>query len=224
MKDILLRSEFYESINYLRFGAGLLLLIILVLLLSRVYISYSKSPTNRSSFASIFVLFALAIFLIVYTIKSSLALSLGMVGALSIIRFRTAIKEPEQIVYFLVVTAVAISIAAEKEIIAILVSLLFVGIVFIQHLTQDKKAINQFAHLLLSLKIPPDMDSNHIIGQLRGTNNVNKLHFKNLFEDSDGNMRLTFSLPSPETLEKINIKKVLKDNGIDKFSISILDE
>ena len=37
------------------------------------------------------------IFLIVFTIKSSIVLSLGLVGALSIIRFRTAIKETEQI-------------------------------------------------------------------------------------------------------------------------------
>ena len=42
------------------------------------------------------------IFVIVITIKSSLVLSLGLVGALSIIRFRTAVKEPEQLVYYLV--------------------------------------------------------------------------------------------------------------------------
>ena len=35
--------------------------------------------------------------LIISVVKSSLTLSLGLVGALSIIRFRTAIKEPEEL-------------------------------------------------------------------------------------------------------------------------------
>jgi uncharacterized membrane protein YhiD involved in acid resistance len=39
-------------------------------------------------------------------VKNSLALSLGLVGALSIVRFRAAIKEPEELVYlFLIITA-----------------------------------------------------------------------------------------------------------------------
>ena len=50
--------------------------------------------------------------MIVITIKSSIVLSLGLVGALSIIRFRTAIKEPEQIVYFLILTGISIAAAA----------------------------------------------------------------------------------------------------------------
>ena len=223
MKDILLRSEFYESIDYLRFIFGLLLLLLLVFSLSQVYIKYSKSPTNRKSFASIFTLFALSIFLIVYTIKSSLALSLGMVGALSIIRFRTAIKEPEQIVYFLAVTAVAISIAAEKEIIALLVTFLFIGTVIVQS-KQDKEIRDQFAHLLLSLKVPPEIESGMIIKELKHKENFDKVYFKNLYEDSDGNMRITFSLTDSKVLETLNLKEILKSNGIKDFSISILDK
>tara|TARA_B100001093_G_C26852881_1_gene1025931 strand:+ start:76 stop:600 length:525 start_codon:yes stop_codon:yes gene_type:complete len=61
---------------------------------------------------NIFPLFGASIFLIVITIKSSIVLSLGLVGALSIIRFRTAIKEAEQIVYFLILTGISIATAA----------------------------------------------------------------------------------------------------------------
>ena len=50
------------------------------------------------------------------TIKSSIVLSLGLVGALSIIRFRTAIKEAEQIVYFLIITGISIATAANSYI------------------------------------------------------------------------------------------------------------
>ena len=39
-------------------------------------------------------------------VKSSLALSLGLVGALSIVRFRAAIKEPEELVYLFLIIAI----------------------------------------------------------------------------------------------------------------------
>lgn len=59
-------------------------------------------------------------------IKSSLALSLGLIGALSIIRFRTAIKEPEQIITLLMLMAVSISIAAEKEILGVIMTIIYI--------------------------------------------------------------------------------------------------
>ena len=64
--------------------------------------------------------------LIVSVIKTSLALSLGLVGALSIIRFRTAIKESEQIITLLIVLAISISVA-EKEILAVIVSFVYLA-------------------------------------------------------------------------------------------------
>jgi uncharacterized membrane protein YhiD involved in acid resistance len=67
----------------------------------------------------------LAIFLIITSIKASLALSLGLVGALSIVRFRTAIKEPEQLVYLLMIIGVSISLAAQQIVPSIVITLLF---------------------------------------------------------------------------------------------------
>jgi len=44
--------------------------------------------------------------LVISIVKSSLALSLGLVGALSIVRFRSAIKEPEELVYIFLSMAI----------------------------------------------------------------------------------------------------------------------
>ena len=84
-------------------------------------------------------LFAVSIFLIVITIKSSIVLSLGLVGALSIIRFRTAIKEAEQIVYFLILTGVSIATAANSY----LFPIIFVFFVFVYnfYLNNNKENI-----------------------------------------------------------------------------------
>ena len=58
-------------------------------------------------------------------VKSSLALSLGLVGALSIVRFRTPIKEPEELVYLFLAIAIGIGYAAGQT---LLTSLIFVSI------------------------------------------------------------------------------------------------
>ena len=48
--------------------------------------------------------------LVITVVKSSLALSLGLVGALSIVRFRTPIKEPEDLVYIFISIGIGIGI------------------------------------------------------------------------------------------------------------------
>ena len=113
MSDLLeLGNLELTSTSLSQFIIGFTITVILSLTLRLIYISYSNSVSNKSIIANIFPLFGVSIFLIVITIKSSIVLSLGLVGALSIIRFRTAIKEAEQIVYFLILTGIAIATAA----------------------------------------------------------------------------------------------------------------
>jgi uncharacterized membrane protein YhiD involved in acid resistance len=47
-------------------------------------------------------------------VKSSLALSLGLVGALSIVRFRTPIKEPEELAYLFISIAMGLGLGANQ--------------------------------------------------------------------------------------------------------------
>ena len=113
MSDLLgLNNIELSSTSLSQFIIGFTLTIILSLILRIIYIRFSSSVSNKLLTANIFPLFGVSIFLIVITIKSSIVLSLGLVGALSIIRFRTAIKEAEQIVYFLILTGISIAAAA----------------------------------------------------------------------------------------------------------------
>ena len=124
MSDLLGLSELQLSTTSLsEFIIGFTLTIIFSLLIKMIYIKHSNSVSNKTIVANIFPLFSVAIFLIVITIKSSIVLSLGLVGALSIIRFRTAIKEAEQIVYFLILTAIAIAAAAGSYLFPVLLVL-----------------------------------------------------------------------------------------------------
>ena len=52
--------------------------------------------------------------IVIMIVKSSLALSLGLVGALSIVRFRAAIKEPEELVYLFLIIAIGLGCGANQ--------------------------------------------------------------------------------------------------------------
>ena len=67
--------------------------------------------------------------LIITIVKSSLALSLGLVGALSIVRFRTAIKEPEELTYIFISIAVGLGLGASQGLATTVGFLIIVGVI-----------------------------------------------------------------------------------------------
>jgi len=78
------------------------------------YRKFGSTLTNRSELALVFPFVLLTTVLIINVIKSSLALSLGLVGALSIVRFRTPIKEPEELAYLFLAIAVGLGLGANQ--------------------------------------------------------------------------------------------------------------
>ena len=83
---------------------------------------YSNRATG-SQVHRAFPLLGISITAIFVTIQFSLPLSLGLLGALSIVRFRTPIKEPEEIGFIMLVIATSIAVATFK--------LAFVGVIFV---------------------------------------------------------------------------------------------
>jgi len=76
------------------------------------YIKYSVSLTGKHHVGVVIPILASIVFLVIMVVKSSLALSLGLVGALSIVRFRTPIKEPEELVYLFLAISIGLGYAA----------------------------------------------------------------------------------------------------------------
>ena len=101
--DFFLNKSIQIDLN--GFVVSLLCSVVLSLLIQVFYIKFSSTLSNRMNFSKNFVLLGATTCIIIVIVKNSLALSLGLVGALSIVRFRAAIKEPEELVYlFLVIT------------------------------------------------------------------------------------------------------------------------
>ncbi len=83
-------------------------------LLGVMYVRCGRSMSNRRAFAANFVLVTVATMVIITIVKSSLALSLGLVGALSIVRYRTAIKEPEELSFLLLAITIGLGFGAQQ--------------------------------------------------------------------------------------------------------------
>jgi protein-S-isoprenylcysteine O-methyltransferase Ste14 len=94
------------------FIVNLLLTGVLAVIVSQIYVRYGTSLSNRRLFARNFMLISMTTMLIITIVKSSLALSLGLVGALSIVRFRAAIKEPEELAYLFICIAIGLGFGA----------------------------------------------------------------------------------------------------------------
>ena len=93
-------------------------------------LTYSGVMFSRSFGISLVVLSMISTFIIL-AVTSNVVLSLGMVGALSIVRFRSAIKDPLDIVYLFWSLSVGIVLGAKQYFLAILGSLIIGGILLL---------------------------------------------------------------------------------------------
>lgn len=93
------------------------------LIVSLLYVQFYASRATGSQVHRAFPLLGISITAIFVCIQFSLPLSLGLLGALSIVRFRTPIKEPEEVGFIMLVIAVSIATATFK--------LAFVGLLLV---------------------------------------------------------------------------------------------
>lgn len=124
-------NQFTDTTNVAEFLMNMLIATVLAALLQLFYIRFGNSITNRKRFANIFLPLALATMLIITIVKSSIALSLGLVGALSIVRFRAAIKDPEELTYLFLVIGVGLGAGAGQTRITTLATLLILLLLFV---------------------------------------------------------------------------------------------
>lgn len=124
-------NEFTNKVSVIDFFVNVVVVAVLTFLLRAFYIKHGTALTNRRRFAHNFLPLALGTVLIIMIVKSSIALSLGLVGALSIVRFRAAIKEPEELTYLFITIGLGLAGGANQPVLAIVAFFTIVGILFI---------------------------------------------------------------------------------------------
>ncbi|MBC8503651.1 MAG: DUF4956 domain-containing protein [Anaerolineales bacterium] len=122
------------------FIINLLLSVVLSYILSRVYVHWGSSLSNRRRFAANFILITVTTTFIILVVRSSVALSLGLVGALSIVRFRAAIKEPEELAYLFFAISIGIGLGDNQRIITILAMVVAILILGLMRLFRGRQA------------------------------------------------------------------------------------
>jgi len=146
-------TEFLTSqsvqIPVVNFIINLVIVAILAYILNRVYKKFGSSLSNRSMFGSNFVLLSMTTMLIISIVKSSLALSLGLVGALSIVRFRAAIKEPEELVFLFIAIAIGLGMGADQRITTVIAFAMIIAVIIVRY-TFRKTADPQNLHLTIA--------------------------------------------------------------------------
>ena len=147
------------------FLVNLVLSALLAFVLSRLYVRCGRSLGNRSNLAGTFVLLTVTTMLVISIVKSSLALSLGLVGALSIVRFRAAIKEPEELVYLFLCIALGLGFGANQWLVT-LVAFLFVASIILAKHRLARREERQNLYLTVSSSTPTDIALEDVVGVL----------------------------------------------------------
>jgi uncharacterized membrane protein YhiD involved in acid resistance len=130
---------------------NLILGIILSLGISFYYIKYGKSLSNRSKFAPLLPILTLITLLVISIVKSSLALSLGLVGALSIVRFRTAIKDPEELIFLFFAIAIGLGLGADQRIPTIIAFLIIMAYLLVRFYFDKNEVTPQSMYLNIQI-------------------------------------------------------------------------
>lgn len=193
-----------ESINVLAFFVKILTTTILSLVVGFFYVRYGTALSNRSALAKTFVLIALTTMLIISIVKSSLALSLGLVGALSIVRFRTAIKEPEELAFFFIVIAIGLGVGAGQFLVTVLGTISLCLVIYLLSLGKAEMVTQNFT---VQLKEAQKEDIEVILDILRS--NATQLSLNRLDEHQQLT-ELSFSLTCQEINQLLLIKEKLQ--------------
>jgi len=211
------------EISFSNFVFSILLSAALAFLVKFTYVRISKSLNDKEHFSEIFIPLAIITTLVITVVKFSLALSLGLVGALSIVRFRAAIKEPEELVYLFFIIGIGLANGANQFLVAIIATLLTLSILYVRKIYSSKKNLKSLSETstnILQIQIEnKSIQTSDLIDNLK--KNVNYLNLKSFSSDHDsGQFNFWFDVDRDNTSNLISeIEKITTDNKDVKIQI-----
>ena len=206
------------DINFSNFFIAILLSLILAYVVKFTYIRAGRALNDKDYFSDTFIPLAIVTTLVITVIKFSLALSLGLVGALSIVRFRAAIKEPEELVYLFLVISIGLANGANQFLLSILATLITVTFLLIRNYYQSKNRSNfQFnadANILnINIIDNNKKNINEITNQLKAQFKYLKLKSANI-EKSKSNYVFWYEIEKDNTENFLNTVKEICDENL----------
>lgn len=217
MNELLDQLDFSLSENFslVTYITNIVIATILLYILSYIYEKQGNSVSNRKQLGRVLILVGVTTFIIISIVKSSLALSLGLVGALSIVRFRTAIKEPEELGFFFVSISIGLGLGANQLAPTIIG---FIVIILIVKFLNKGGLSNTFSQNVLISLNTNGKDKNSITSEISKVIEENslQLELKRMSSAKEVlNLNFLVSLSSFQDLQKITLGLEQIDNDIE---------
>ena len=116
VKDVIrksiLNSDIYSTYDLGKIALSLIIALIMGMIIYFVYKKFYAGVVFSNSFAVTLIVMTLLTCMVTLAISTNIVISLGMVGALSIVRFRTAIKDPLDLLYLFWAITTGITVGA----------------------------------------------------------------------------------------------------------------
>lgn len=128
-----------QNVSTMNVAIYLLMGAVMSLYVRFLYRQCGSSASDADSITRIFPLLTMVTIGVISVVKSSMALSLGLVGALSIVRFRSAIKEPEELVYLFLCIGIGLALGAGEPLLAVVLVMVVSLVVFSMHFATGRR-------------------------------------------------------------------------------------
>ena len=199
--------------DYLMVILSLFFCIISSFILMYVYKNKANSLSSKIQISMIIPLLSNITFLVILIVKSSLALSLGLVGALSVIRFRTPVKEPEDLAFLFFAIALGIGYGALQIYSTSIIFLILIIIIWF-FLSRRKEGLGKNFNLMIECNFDKSQkDFDKILNSLK--KNCHEAEMVKI-EKQDSSMMLFFKISFDKT---DNLKLLI--NNLEKEFVGI---
>jgi hypothetical protein len=208
-----------STVSLVTFCASLLLTAFLCFLLAEVFARFGSSFSNRRQFGGNFVLIGVTTMIVITVVKSSLALSLGLVGALSIVRFRTPIKDPEELAFLFITISIGLGLGANQVSVTLIGFSVLTGILIVRGISRRTEESRNLL-LTVSSDDPQKLELPRLIDVLSKYCTMTNLR---RFDESQGEVEVTFMVDFRRAEDLLSVKNELMAIGGESTRITFLD-
>lgn len=141
IKKSILESGAFDGASLTSIALGLITALAMGAVIYTVYTKFYVGVIYSRSFAITLVGMTVLTAMVTLAISTNIVISLGMVGALSIVRFRTAVKDPLDLLYLFWAITTGITAGANMYLLAVVTALIMILLVVIFYRKQQKGRI-----------------------------------------------------------------------------------
>ena len=141
IKKSILESGAFDGASLTNIALGLITAVLMGAVIYFVYSKFYVGVIYSRSFAITLVGMTVLTAMVTLAISTNIVISLGMVGALSIVRFRTAVKDPLDLLYLFWAITTGITAGAGMYLLVLVAAVVMITMIFIFYHKQQKGRI-----------------------------------------------------------------------------------